>query len=121
MAAEQQGLATVSVVRADARPHSSLVNAGVLDHPQTGVAVAGYVAYGAVKLRQLAERPATSLLWRAGRRWLAVDEISEVLGRHDTEPEALRLLLRAIFTAAGGAPTPRPAARTTTWTPTTGP
>ncbi len=113
MAAEQQGLATVSVVRADARPHSSLVNAGVLDHPQTGVAVAGYVTYGAVKLRQLAERPATSLLWRAGWRWVAVGGTSELHSLGNTEPEPLRLLY--------GRSSPPPAARTTTGTPTAGP
>lgn len=99
---EQQGLATVSVVRADGSPHSSLVNAGVLDHPRTGAPVVGYVTYGAVKLRQLADRPATSLLWRAGWRWVAVDGPSELLGPPDTEAEPLRLLLRTIFTAAGG-------------------
>lgn len=102
LVAEQQGLATVSVVRADGSPHSSLVNAGVLDHPRNGWPAVGYVTYGAVKLRELAARPATSLLWRAGWRWVAVDGTSELLGPQDTEAEALRLLLRTIFTAAGG-------------------
>jgi len=99
---QDSGLAGVSVVRADGTPHSSLVNAGVLDHPRTGGAVVGYVTYGPVKLRALRERPATSILWRAGWRWAAVDGTSELIGPGDTDPEELRLLLRAVFTAAGG-------------------
>lgn len=100
--AEDSGLASVAVVRADGTPHSSLVNAGVLDHPATGAPVAGYVTYGPVKLRNLRERPATSLLWRAGWRWAAVDGTSELIGPGDVDADELRLLLRAVFTAAGG-------------------
>lgn len=91
------------VERADGSPHSSVVNAGVLDDPRSARLVVGYVTYGAVKLRHLAARPATSLLWRAGWRWAAVDGTSELLGPGDTDEEELRLLLRAIFSAAGGA------------------
>jgi PPOX class probable F420-dependent enzyme len=100
--AEEKGLAAVSVVRADGTPHSSLVNAGVLDHPRTGAPVVGYVTYGPVKLRALRARPASTLLWRAGWRWAAVDGTSELLGPGDTDAEELRLLLRDVFTAAGG-------------------
>jgi PPOX class probable F420-dependent enzyme len=99
---QEHGLASVTVVREDGTPHSSLVNAGVLDHPRSGRPVAGYVTYGPVKLRHLAARPATSILWRAGWRWAAVDGTSELIGPGDGDPEELRLLLRAIFTAAGG-------------------
>jgi len=102
MVAQEHGLAVVSVVRADGTPHASLVNAGVLDHPRTGRPVAGYVTYGPVKLRALRERPATTLTWRAGWRWAALDGTSELVGPGDTDPEELRLLLRAVFTAAGG-------------------
>jgi len=100
------GLVSVSVVRADGTPHSSLVNAGVLDHPTTGQPVVGYVTYGKVKLRTLRERPATSLLFRTGWRWVGVDGTSELIGPDDPadgiDAERLRLLLREIFTAAGG-------------------
>ena len=100
----ESGLASVSVVRADGTPHTSLVNAGVLDHPRTGEPVVGYVTYGPVKLRALRERPATSILWRAGWRWAAVDGDCELLGPADgdLDAEGLRLLLRAVFTACGG-------------------
>ncbi|GAA1847153.1 PPOX class F420-dependent oxidoreductase [Pseudonocardia ailaonensis] len=99
---QDSGLASVTVVRADGTPHSSLVNAGVLDHPRTGSPVVAYVTYGPVKLRTLRVRPATSILWRAGWRWAAVDGASELIGPGDTDPEELRLLLRAVFVSAGG-------------------
>jgi PPOX class probable F420-dependent enzyme len=102
MVAGDHGLATVAVVRADGTPHVSLVNAGVLDHPRTGAPVAAYVTYGKVKLRNLRERPATSLTWRVGRRWIAVDGDAEIVGPDETDPESLRLLLRDVFTACGG-------------------
>ena len=43
------GLAIVSVVRPDDSIHSSLVNAGVLDHPVTGNRVVGCVLGGATR------------------------------------------------------------------------
>lgn len=102
----EHGLCSVSVVRADGTPHSSLVNAGVLDHPTSGEPVVGYVTYGPVKLRALRARPATSILFRAGWRWVGVDGTSEIVGPDDPHPgvdaERLRLLLREVFTAAGG-------------------
>ena len=104
--ARDHGLAGVSVVRADGTPHASLVNAGVLDHPITGRPVVGYVTYGPVKLRTLRERPATSIMWRAGWEWVGVDGTSELIGPDDPadgiDAEGLRLLLRAVFTGAGG-------------------
>lgn len=104
--AAESGLCSVSVVRADGTPHSSLVNAGVLVHPVTGSEVVGYVTYGPVKLRALRERPGTSVLWRSGWRWAGVDGTSELIGPDDpadgVDDEGLRLLLRAVFAAAGG-------------------
>lgn len=99
---QDHALASVAVVRADGTPHLSLVNAGLVEHPVSGERVVGYVTYGRVKLRTLRERPATSILWRVGWRWLAVDGTSELVGPGDTDPESLRLLLRAVFTGAGG-------------------
>jgi PPOX class probable F420-dependent enzyme len=106
MVAKESGLAGVTVVRADGTPHSSLVNAGVVDHPNTGRPVVGYVTYGPVKLRNLRERPATSLLWRSGWQWVGVEGSSELIGPDDPadgiDAEGLRLLLRAVFSGAGG-------------------
>jgi PPOX class probable F420-dependent enzyme len=102
MVAGDHGLATVAVVRAEGTPHVSVVNAGVLDHPRTGSPVAAYVTYGKVKLRALRLRPATSLTWRVGWRWIAVDGDAEIIGPDETDPESLRMLLRDVFTACGG-------------------
>jgi PPOX class probable F420-dependent enzyme len=106
MVAKESVLAGVTVVRADGTPHSSLVNAGVVDHPSTGRPVVGYVTYGPVKLRNLRERPATSLLWRSGWQWVGVEGSSELIGPDDPadgiDAEGLRLLLRAVFSGAGG-------------------
>lgn len=106
ISSQDHGLASVSVVRTDGTPHSSLVNAGVLDHPLSGRPVVGYVTYGPVKLRTLRSRPATSLLWRSGWRWVGVDGTSELIGPDDpadgVDAEGLRLLLRAVFVGAGG-------------------
>jgi PPOX class probable F420-dependent enzyme len=104
--ARDHGLASVSIVRADGTPHASLVNAGVLDHPRTGRPVVGYTTFGLVKLRTLRERPATSILWRAGWEWVGVDGTSELIGPDDPaegiDAEGLRLLLQAVFIGAGG-------------------
>jgi PPOX class probable F420-dependent enzyme len=103
---QESGLASVTVVRADGTPHSSLVNAGVLDHPTTGEQVVGYVTYGPVKLRNLRERPATAVLWRSGWKWAGVDGTAELIGPDDPadgiDAERLRVLLREVFTACGG-------------------
>ena len=104
--AKETGLASISVVRADGTPHSSLVNAGVLDHPISGQPIVGYVTYGQVKLRNLRARPATSVLWRSGWQWVGIDGTSQLIGPDDPcagiDAEGLRLLLRAVFTGAGG-------------------
>ncbi|MHA6623377.1 pyridoxamine 5'-phosphate oxidase family protein [Pseudonocardia sp. DLS-67] len=104
--ARDHGLASINVVRSDGTPHASLVNAGVVEHPLTGRPVVGYVTYGPIKLRALRERPATSILWRAGWEWIGVDGRSELIGPDDpadgVDGEGLRLLLRAVFAGAGG-------------------
>jgi PPOX class probable F420-dependent enzyme len=99
-------LATVTVVRSDGTPHSSLVNAGIVDHPLRGTPVVGYVTYGSVKLRNLRVRPATSVLWRAGWQWVGLDGTSELIGPDDPvdgiDADGLGELLRAVFRGAGG-------------------
>lgn len=100
---DDNGLCTVAVVRADGTPHTSLVNAGVLDHPRTGEPVVGYVTYGPVKLRALRARPATSLHFRSGWRWVAVEGDSEIIGWDEpVEGVDLPTLLRDVFSACGG-------------------
>jgi PPOX class probable F420-dependent enzyme len=99
-------LAVVSTVRADGSVQSSVVNAGVLPHPIDGAEVVGFVTYGKAKLANLRARPQLSVTFRSGWVWAAVEGRAELIGPDDPHPgvdaEALRLLLRQVFTAAGG-------------------
>jgi PPOX class probable F420-dependent enzyme len=92
--------------RADATIQSSLVNAGVMPHPVTGADVVAFVTYGAAKLGNLRVRPQATLTVRSGWQWAAVEGTAEIIGPEDPNPavdaERLRLLLREVFTAAGG-------------------
>ena len=103
----EHNLVVVATTRANGSAQASVVNAGVLDHPTTGGPVVGLVAAGdARKLANLRARPRATIVGRAGWRWLAVEGRAELIGPDDQVPdvdaEGLRLLLRAIFTAAGG-------------------
>lgn len=107
LAVADQGLAVVSTLRADATIQSTLINAGVLPHPLTAVPVLGFVTYGPVKLANLRARPQISVTFRSGWQWATVEGRAELGGPADpqpwlTEPDRLRVLLRDIFTAAGG-------------------
>jgi len=107
LAAEQSGLAVVSTVRADATVQASLVNVGQLPHPATGAPSLGFTTYGKVKLANLRARPQLAVTFRNGWRWATVEGRAELAGPDDTAPwpadaDRLRLLLREVFTAAGG-------------------
>ncbi|GBG38960.1 TIGR03618 family F420-dependent PPOX class oxidoreductase [Mycobacterium montefiorense] len=107
LAAGESGLAVISTVRADTTVQASLVNVGELTHPQTGEAVLGFTTYGKVKLANLRERPQLAVTFRNGWQWATVEGRAELAGPDDTQPwladaEQLRLLLREVFTAAGG-------------------
>jgi PPOX class probable F420-dependent enzyme len=101
------GLCVVSTLRPDGTIQSSVVNAGVLPHPVTGEQVVGLVSRGdARRVANLRARPRLSVVIRAGWQWVGVEGPAELAGPDDPMPgvdaERLRLLLREIFTAAGG-------------------
>jgi hypothetical protein len=105
--AADHGLVVLSTLRGDGTIASSVVNAGVLAHPITGVTVVGMVIRGGTrKLANLRERPYANVVVRAGWQWVAAEGQTELAGPDDPMPgidaERLRLLLREIFTAAGG-------------------
>jgi PPOX class probable F420-dependent enzyme len=107
LATNESGLAVVSTLRADGSIQASLVNAGVLPHPATGQATLAFVTYGKVKLANLRARPQVAVTFRDGWQWATVEGTGELVGPDDqqpwlTDPDALRLLLREVFTAAGG-------------------
>jgi PPOX class probable F420-dependent enzyme len=105
--AGDHGLVVVSTLRDDGTIASSVVNAGLLPHPVTGRAVVGMVLIGGTrKLDHLRKRPYANVVVRAGWQWAAAEGRIELAGPDDPMPgidaERLRLLLREIFTAAGG-------------------
>ncbi len=102
-----QGLCVVSTLRAAGTIQSSVVNAGVLKHPVTGAAVVGFTTRGgSAKLANLRARPRATIVVRVGWDWATVEGPVELTGPADPLPgvdaEGLRVLLRDVFTAAGG-------------------
>ncbi|MGA5546264.1 TIGR03618 family F420-dependent PPOX class oxidoreductase [Mycobacterium sp. NPDC051198] len=107
MLSRDHGLCVLSTLRRDGSIQSSVVNAGVMAHPNTGDPVVALVAIGgARKLQHLRADPRATVVARAGWQWVTVEGTAEIIGPDDPDPgtdaEALRLLLRAIFEAAGG-------------------
>jgi PPOX class probable F420-dependent enzyme len=101
------GLCVLNTLRPGGGIQSSVVNAGVLDHPLRHERVVGLVATGGSrKLRNLRTEPRATIVARAGWQWATVEGTADIIGPDDPhpalDPEALRLLLRTIFTAAGG-------------------
>ena len=107
LVAGDHGLVVVSATRGDGTISSSVVNAGVLSHPVSGETVVGMVVRGGTKkLAYWRERPYANVVIRSGWQWAAVEGSVDLIGPDDPEPgigaDRLRLLLREIFTAAGG-------------------
>jgi PPOX class probable F420-dependent enzyme len=99
-------LAVVSTLRPDLTIQSSVVNAGVVQHPASGDDVVGFVTYGKTKIANLRDRPQIAITFRAGIEWVSAEGDSELIGPDDlhahVDADSLRLLLREIFTAADG-------------------
>jgi PPOX class probable F420-dependent enzyme len=107
LAAADSGLAVISTVRTDGTVQASLVNVGLLPHPAGGQPSLGFTTYGKVKLANLRARPPLAITFRNGWQWATVEGRAELAGPDDTQPwladdDQLRLLLRKVFTAAGG-------------------
>ena len=97
----------VSTLRADGTIQSSVANAGVLPHPVTGDQVVGLVSRGdAHRLANLRVRPRATVGRQGGlavgRRRGPVELACLDDHLDGVDAERLRLLLREIFTAAGG-------------------
>jgi PPOX class probable F420-dependent enzyme len=102
-----RGLCVVSTLRAAGTIQSSVVNAGVLDHPVIGGPVVGFTTRGGTaKLVNLRARPRTTVVVRDGWEWVAVEGLAEIAGPDDLlpgfDPAELPALLRQVFTSAGG-------------------
>jgi PPOX class probable F420-dependent enzyme len=106
LARPERFLGVVSTLRADGTIQSSLLNVGVMAHPFRAGRVLAFVTYGKVKLANLRARPQITVTFRAGWNWITVEGTAEIIGPDDLHPavdaDGLRLLLREIFTEAGG-------------------
>jgi PPOX class probable F420-dependent enzyme len=101
------GLGVVSTLRPDGTIQSSVVNVGVLGHPLSGEQVVAFVSQGSARrLGHLRAKPRATVVLRAGWQWAAAEGAVQLCGPGDPLPgvdaERLRVLLREIFTAAGG-------------------
>ena len=101
------GLCVLGTTRSDGTVQASVVNAGVLRHPVTGVDVVGLVAAGGTrKVRNLRADPRATIVVRAAWQWATVEGTVELVGPDDrragVDDEGLRVLLQDVFRAAGG-------------------
>ena len=106
LARDERGLVIVATLRGDGTIQSSLVNAGIVPHPATAESTLAFVTNGPVKLANPRARPQVTATFRNGWQWAAVEGHAKLAGPDDPQPrldpERLRLLLREIFSAAGG-------------------
>jgi PPOX class probable F420-dependent enzyme len=107
LVARENGLAVVFTTRADGTGQASIVNAGVLDHPVSGNPVVGFVVRGdTLKHKNLRSRPRTTVVFRVGWEWAAVEGDADLAGPDDAldgfDAAALPGLLRDVFKVAGG-------------------
>ena len=97
----------LTTLRGDGTVQSTVVNAGMVDHPVTGDPVAAFVGRPATrKIAHLRRNPAATLLWRAGWAWVAAEGTVELVGPDDpldgVPAGDLPTLLRRVYSAAGG-------------------
>jgi len=104
----ETGLAVVSTVRADGTVLSSVANCGPIDHPVTRESCVAFVSVGsAARLSHVRRGSAVTVTVRRGWRWVAVAGPADLVGPEDlldgVGAEGLRVLLRDVFHATGGA------------------
>lgn len=105
--ADETGLATISTTQADGRVLSSIANCGVFDHPITGNPTVALVSRGnAARLQHIRRGSEMTIAVRRGWTWVGVTGSADLIGPADPadgiDAEALRILLRDIYKAAGG-------------------
>ena len=107
--ASETGLATVTTLRADGGPLSSVVNACAIPHPVSGERAVAFVARGdSARLAHLRRDPRINVLVRRDWQWSAVEGVALLFGPDDPDPlldadgAGYQRLTREIFRAAGG-------------------
>lgn len=104
---EEHGLGVVSTVQADGAILSTVVNCGLIDHPVTDEPRLAFVSLGgAARLRHIRGGSPVTVAIRRGWNWVSVTGAAELIGPHDNthelDSDRIRIVLRDIFTAAGG-------------------
>jgi PPOX class probable F420-dependent enzyme len=105
--AEETGLAVVSTTQADGRVLSSVINCGVIDHPVSGAPCVALVSRGAAaRIGHVRRGSQVTIAIRRGWSWVSVTGPADLIGPADLpetiDADALRVLLRDAYTAAGG-------------------
>lgn len=102
--ADETGLTVVSTTQANGDVLSSVVNCGLIDHPVSGDSCVAFVSMGtAARLGHIRRGSAVTAAIRRGWKWVSVTGQADLIGPGDSQDaEALRVLLREIFVAAGG-------------------
>ncbi len=105
--ADETGLATISTVQQDGRVLSSIANCAIIPNPLTGDECVALVSMGtAARLKHVRRGSEVTISVRRGWNWIAATGAADLVGPEDNvesvDPEALRLLLRDIYQAAGG-------------------
>lgn len=103
----EHGLATVSLVLPNGSAHASVVNAGVMAHPVSGVPVVGFVVRGdSYKLRRIRQDNRVTISFRVSWNWAAAVGEADIIGPNDNfdgfDPAQVPQLVRDVFVAAGG-------------------
>lgn len=103
----ESGLAVVVVHRRDGSAVTSVVNAGVIDHPTTGSSVVAFVVRGhARKLQHLRRDRRATIVFRVGWEWIAVEGTVDLVGPRDhldgVPIDGIPRLLRMVYAAAVG-------------------
>ena len=103
----ENGLCTIACLRKDGSPHTSVVNAGVMDHPVTGaLSVALVVRANAAKIRMMRRDPRVAITFRHSWDWMSVHGTASLIGLDDPaegfDMADLPELLRQVFRSAGG-------------------
>lgn len=104
---DEHGLAVVSTARADGSVLSSVVNAGLIDHPVSGERCIAFVSRGdAARLTHIRRGAPVTVAVRRGWRWAGATGTADLIGPDDPadefDSERVSVLLREVFTAAGG-------------------
>jgi hypothetical protein len=103
LGAADHGLVVVAVARPSGTVSTSVVNAGVMDDPDSGQPCVAFVSRGdAKRLDFIRSSGRAAVVFRSGWEWATVEGPARIVEREGRDPTAYATLLRDVFKAAGG-------------------